>query len=236
MSKPSPEDRQERESTAREAAGYLVVGLADELARPLGEIRELLATVVGELDEHVADARGPDPLSYDQSREIRESIAEAYLKAANVARLAQDLADAVRGPGAVESADFNALIEAALGLVRHRFSASTELFIDLGSLPPVSTPAGELVMALARLLVFCAESSAASGEAAVSIRTRASGEGGRPEVLALIAENGRGGSEDEIERATAMLQRIADRLGGQLYRTSEPGSGSTFELRLPVAG
>lgn len=229
-------DRDQRERATREAAGVVLVGLADELARPLEEIRELLAAVVGALDEHVAGAKGPDALSYDESREIRESIAEAYLKSASAARLAKDLAGAVRGPGALEPADFNALVEAALGLVRHRFSASTELFIDLGDLPPVTTASGELVMGLARLLVFCAESTSASDEAAVSIRTRVAGEGGRPEVVVLLAENGRGGSEVELARASALLERLATRLGGQLDRTSEPGSGSTFELRLPVAG
>jgi hypothetical protein len=229
-----PEDRKQHEREIREAAGRLVVGLADELVRPLEEVRELLAEVVAKLDEHVASAKGPAALSYDDSKSVRESIASAYLKSASAARLACDLAVAVHGAGAVESTELNPLLEAALGLVRHRFSAATELFVDLGSLPPVAAAPGELVMGIARVLLFCAESTAAGGESAVSVRSRLGG-GSRPVAVVAIAENGRGGDNLELARACAVLDRVAARLGGALIKTSEPGSGSTFELRLPVA-
>lgn len=224
--------RRARERATRDAAGHLVVSVAEDLARPLDEIRELLATIVDALDTHVATARGPVSLSYEESKRVREEIAAAYLKSESAARLARELATAVKPDGAVEPALLGEIVEAALLLVRSRFAADTELFIDLGSLPPVSVVVSQAVLAIARILVFCAESTAAADDAAVSIRTRArSGE-----VTLRISENGRGAGSDEIAAACALCEELAARAGGQLSATSEVGAGSTFELRLPVSG
>ena len=231
----SDDVRAGRERATREAAGHLVVALAEELARPLGEVRDLLATVVGTLDTYAATAKGPLPLSYDASKEVRELIAEAFLKAADAARLARELSSAVVAGGAVETGSLNDLVEAALVLAKCQFSAATELFIDLGTVGPVAVVTGEAVMGIARVLVFCAESTAGAEQAAISIRTRAETRD-RPEVVLSISENGRGGSDIEIANACGVLDGLATRLGGQLTATSEPGSGSSFELRLPMGG
>lgn len=231
---PDTESKRARERATRDAAAQLVVSIAEELARPLAEIRELLAAVVDTFDTHVATSKGPVALSYDDTKRIREEIADAYLKSGDAARLARELASAVKPGGAVESGMLDQLVEAALILVRARFAASTELFIDLGDTPPVSVVASETVLAIARVLVFCAESTASAEDAAVSIRTRCARE--RDEVILRISENGRGGSDVEIARACDLLEKVAARAGGQLFKTSELGSGSTFELRLPVSG
>lgn len=228
----SRETRARRAAVTREAAGRLVVGLADELARPLAEIEELLASVVERFDSHHASAEGPDPMSFEDAKMARELIAGAYLRCTGVSRLAADLASAVRATAAVESVDVNEQVEAAIGLARCRYSRGTELFIDLGTLPPVPTAPGDLVLAVTRLLLFCAESTRDADEAAVSIRTRAVARGGKGAVTIAIAENGRGATDVELAEVTALVRILADRQGGVFNANSEPGSGSTFELRL----
>jgi signal transduction histidine kinase len=228
------ETRASRERATREAAGHLILSLAEELARPLTEIRELLAEVVATFDEHVAHAKGPVALSYDATKDIRELVADAYLKSASAARMARELATGVKSGGALETTSLNELIEAALVLVKYRFSAATELFIDLGTTPPVSIAPGDAAMGIARVLAFCAESTSSVDDAAVSIRTRVETRD-RQEVVLSISENGRGGSDIELASVDALLEQLADRLGGQFVSTSEIGAGSTFELRLPVS-
>ena len=226
------EKKRARERATRDAAGHLVVSVAEDLARPLDEIRELLAAVVDTFDTHVATARGPVPLSYDDSKTIREEIADAYLKSTNAARLARELAAAVKPDGAVEIVSLEEVVEAALLLSRSRFAATTELFVDHGTVPSVPLVVSQAVLGIARVLVFCAESTASAEDAAVSIRTRQRG----GEVVLRISENGRGGSDVEIAMACDLLERLARRVGGQLSATSELGSGSTIELRVPVSG
>lgn len=225
-----PEPKAKRERATRDAAGYLILSLAEELARPLAEIRDLLADVVGLFDDHVAHAKGPVALTYDTSKVIREDIADAYLKSASAARMARELATAVQTNGAVEPVSLDDLVEAALVLVKFQFSAATELFIDLGATPPVSLVPGEVAMGLARVLSFCAGSTATAENAAVSIRTRTEGR----EVILSISENGSGGSDLEIAGVCVLLEQQAERLGGSFVATSELDAGSTFELRLPL--
>ena len=224
----------EYQRAVHEAAGMIAVGLAEDLARPLAEVRELLGGVVSSIDEHVAGAKGPVAIGYEQSKAVRETLADAYLKSSNASRLATDLARAVSG-GAVEACDLSRLIDDALGLVRHRFSAATELFVDHGSVGSVSLVGGELVLSVARILLHCASSTQAADEAAVSIRSRlVEPTGGRPEVTLTIAENGRGGSDDEIRDVTHLARELCERLGGSVSAAAAPESGATFVLRLPM--
>ncbi len=230
--KPLP-DSAEHTEQVRAAQGLLAVGLAGRIARPLDEIRELLATVVAVLDHHVANAKGPDPLGYDESKEIRESIADAYLKGAQAARIAGDLAVAVAPPPHVaETVDLNRLLDDAIGLVRHQFSTSTEIFIDHGTIPSVSVPRTQFVLAITRLLLSSADSTRDAAEAAISVRTRIS-RGQRSDIVLTVADNGRGLEPDDVRRVTGLAEQFAREIGGSFDVASEPGGGATFELRVP---
>src|SRR5690606_25990502 len=89
-----------------------------------------------------------------------------------IARLAGDLHEGVGGPeGERALVDVNRRVEAALNLARHRLSSHTEVFVDLGSLPPVHATPGALVLAIAKLILCCADSAAACEGSAVSIKT-----------------------------------------------------------------
>ncbi len=215
---------------ARVAAGDLAHGVCRQMVRPLRELREELALLVENLDRHVGEAKGPRGLSWKEVDALRQTLAECYLRCRDTARLASELAHAVNRDRTTTPVDLNKLVEAALNLAGHRVGEETEVFVNLGSLPMVRASAPELLLAMARVLCLAADSATDIDGAAISIRTRREGEW----VTVFIADNG-GGRPDDLPEVGRI---VADALisGGGLYDgTSEPGTGSAFELRFPVA-
>jgi hypothetical protein len=180
------------------AAGALAGGAAAELARPLRELRELLAVAVEKLDRHVADAPGPLPLSWDDTRAMRQRLTSAYLISRELARMSSHLAGALSASTAVETVDINKLVDGAMALVRHRTAADTEVFIDLGALPPVLAPSGQIVLVVGRLLMLTAD-SARKVEGAARRRRR----GGRRHDRGQRLRSARGGSGADRARPCA---------------------------------
>ncbi len=215
---------------ARVAAGDLAHGVCRQMVRPLRELREELAVMVENLDRHVGEAKGPRGLSWKEVDTLRQTLAECYLRCRDTARLASELAQAVDRDRTAAPVDLNKLVEAALNLARHRVSEETEVFVDLGSLPMVRAAAPELLLALSRVLCLAADSASRVDGAAVSIRTRRDGDW----VNVNIADNG-GGRPDDLEEVGSIVADAMIAGGGQYDGTSEPGAGSAFELRFPVA-
>ncbi len=219
------------------AAGILASGVAAELVRPLRELREGLAELVERLDHFANHAKGPHPYPYDDTKLLREEIAGAYLSCRKVTRLADDLHSAVDHRAiAAEASDVNRLVEAAMNLARHRISASTEVFVDFGNIPLVRVVPAELMLSLANLLIVCADSARGASNTAISIKTRAEADPdtGAQEIVIFVADNGAGCPED-AQIASRLAESLCKQVGGSFTGTSELGSGSVFELRLPVA-
>jgi signal transduction histidine kinase len=217
------------------AAGALAAGAASEIARPLRELREILAVVVEKLDRHVSEAPGPLPLSWDETRAVRQKLTSAYLLSRELARMSSHLAGAMTRSPVVETVDINKLVEGAIALVRHRTSAETDVFVDLGALPPVRVAPGDLVLVIGRLVMLAADSARGVEGAAISIKTRreAAREGSGDEAVVMITDNGTGLPQEAVG-PISFAQSVAHAVGGEFEGTSESGSGSVFELRLPV--
>ena len=213
-------------------AGTLASSVAGQLARPLRELREMLAVTVETLDRYIGDAEGPRSYPWKSLQSLRQEIAGAYLLSRENARLASELYEALNVHASVmEAIDANRQIEAALELVRHRVSDHTELFVDLGSIPPVHAGAGELTLAVAKMLLACAESASAREGSAISVKTRFDREANI--VVIYVADNGCGlpAAARSAERAIAP---VMSRLGGSFAGVSEPGEGSVYECHFPV--
>jgi C4-dicarboxylate-specific signal transduction histidine kinase len=227
-------DRPDADLAFLAAAGALAGGVSAQLCGPLREIRDSLAVMVETLDRHFAEASGPQPYPWAETKALRERIAEAYLVSRGVTRLTSDLARAVSGQrGAPESADLNQLVEQAVSLARHRIGEDSELSIDLGELPAVRIVSGELVLLLARLLVHAADAARAAPGAGVAIATRRErgGDGRDREVVIEIAADGGGGeAAGDDGELDALAHRVLDPAGGELRR-----SGGAFAIRLAVA-
>lgn len=232
------DDRDERHERAEmltlAAAGEMAGGVAAELTAPLRELRESLAVIVEKLDRHILEAQGPTPYPWDDTKAMRERVAQAYLVSRRVARLTTDLANAITTFGKrPEVVDVNKLVEVAVNLSRHRVSADTELFIDFGKVPATRLAPGALILVLARLVTVAADSAHGVQGAAVSVKTRAQRERGGDWIAIYVADSG-SGRPDEAESAIAIGRDVAESLGGSFEGQSEAGTGSVFELHLPV--
>jgi C4-dicarboxylate-specific signal transduction histidine kinase len=215
-------------------AGALASGVAGQLSQPLRELRENLAVMVETLDRYVADAPGPTPYPWKALHALRQELAHAYLLSREVARLAGDLHEGVSGAGgAAQVTDVNRCVESALNLARHRVSGHTEVFVDLGSLPPVHAVPGELVLAIAKLVLCCADSAAMREGSALSIKTSCS-RGGETEIVVIsIVDNG-SGLPAAARAAEQVVAPVIRRLRGTFEGISKPGQGSAFECHLPA--
>ena len=225
---------------ARRAAGEVAGDVAAELAAPLADLRDRLAMLVDRIDRHVAQATGPVPYPWKALQAMRQDLASAYLDTTSLARLAGDLIGAVGvlGQPAV-AVDVERHVEAAVSLARHRIGSRTELLIDVGAVPLVMAPLGELVLAMARMIAVCAISADLSDRASLSVRTRAEPSGrddgdGPPRWVVIAAVDNGGGAAAEAAELTATLAPFAQRLGGSFDGTSQAEQGSVFELRLPA--
>lgn len=216
-------------------AGVLASSVVGQLSRPLRQLRENLAVMLEDVERHIGEAEGPAPYPWKSLMVLRQELADAYLLSRETARIASELGEAVQD-GEVEAVDLNHLVEAALELVRHRFGHDTEIFVDLGSLPPVRAAAGQLLLCIAKLLLCCADSAVLIDGSAVSIKTR---HARRPpernyEVTLCVTDNGKGLPE-AADSARRVVEPIIRGLGGSFEGVSEPDKGSFFECRLPVA-
>lgn len=224
----------DRNEPLQAVAGILASSVTGELARPLRELREILAIMVEALDRHLREAEGPTPYPWKSLQLLRQELSNAYLLSRETARMASDLYETLEASDdEIVPLDANRHIEAAIALVRHRVSGHTELFVDLGSLPPVHAAAGEFTLAVAKMLLACVESASACEGSAISVKSRVDPGDGVGSVVIYVADNGIG-----VPAAAASVIRaltpIMLRLGGQFDGVSEPGQGSAYECRLPL--
>lgn len=225
----------ETEHPLSPVAGVLASSVAETLSAPLRRLRDHLATMVETLDRHIAGAEGPEPLPWKSVQALRQELVDAYLLSRETARTARELHDAVTlGAGAEERLDINRQVEAALELLRHHIPADIELFVDLGSVPPVHAAAGEVVLVVAQMVLSAAESAAGMDHSAISVQTRHEREPDHDGVLIHVADNGRG-LADVAEAARRAIEPVVQAMGGSFECVTEPDKGSVLECRLPAA-
>ncbi len=214
--------------------GVLASGATGELSRPLLHLRENLAVMIETIEKHISHSGGPMPYPWHALQALRQELADSYLLARETTHIVSELSDAV-GPGsAVPTAvDINRQVETALHLVRSRFRDDTEIFVDLGSLPPVRAIAGEFLLAIAKLLLCCADSAAAAEGSAVSVKTRCEHEDELDTIAIYIVDNGRG-HPDAAASARRVVEPVMQRVGGSFAGVSEPEQGSAYECRIPI--
>jgi signal transduction histidine kinase len=228
---PPAVDDDEARRHARAVGASIAVDVASELAEPLRALRDRLAILVDGIDKHVALSTGPAPYPWKPLQLLRQDLADAYLQTRQMARLAGDFMRALGAIGApIGELDVNKEVEAAVNLVAYRVGPRTEIFVDLGHVPPCRGAAGELMLAVAQLVVVCAESAARVDGSALSIRTRREDD----RVAVTVSDNG-GGAPDAAAAAVSHVAAVAARAGGSFDGASHVEQGSVFELRLPVA-
>jgi signal transduction histidine kinase len=151
--------------------------------------------------------------------------------------------------------DLNHSIESTLTMARNEYKYVAEVKTDFGELPMVTCYAGVLNQAILNIVVNAAHAiedvvKTTGGRGTIDVRTRREGDN----VLISIGDTGGGIPREiwsrvfdpffttkEVGRGTGQGLAIArsvvvEKHGGDLRFETEPGKGTTFFIRLPIAG
>lgn len=159
-------------------------------------------------------------------------------------------------PGAGEqgAADLNHAIQTALIVSRSEYKYSAQVETQLGELPEVICNVGEINQVFLNLIVNAAHAIAESGKDATTGRITIATRAEQDQVRICVSDNGCGIPKENLEkifdrffttkkpgRGTGQGLSIAhsivvDRHGGRIDVQSEPGTGTSFILSLPIGG
>lgn len=151
-------------------------------------------------------------------------------------------------PHEVNWVDIEALVRAALNLVRHEARFRAEIVVDLPNLPAVRSDASRLSQVILNLLVNAVQSIAAGDLEHNTVRVTADVH--PAEVVLVIADTGSGMSPDVLAQVfdpffttkdagsgtglgLSISQDIMRSLGGEIRATSKQDVGSRFEVVIP---
>ena len=214
-----------------EALGHLTGGIAHDFGNLLG----IIATNL-----HLLERRPLDDAS-------REAVALAKRAAAHGTDLTERLRSfAKRRPLHVASADLNARLREASGLLRQ--AAGSEIDVELALARPLSScllDETELEVALVNLVANAKD--AMEGKGRIVLRTSES----RDWVCVSVADTGSGMPEEVLSRVPepyyttkgeagtglglAQVYGFMQQIGGDVRIHSRPGAGTTVELLFPKA-
>lgn len=193
-------------------------------------------------------------LDYVRS-DFAKALGESLEGADRIRHIVKDLRDFSR-PDLPErvSTDVNQALDSTANIVQATLKRGVAIEKDYGSLPEIEGYPMQLKQVFMNLLVNAhqaiEEARAADGEATrgvVRLATRRVGD----EVVVRISDDGVGIASADLDRifepyfttkpfgtgtglGLATCFQIVDRHGGRIRAESEPGSGSTFEIRLPI--
>ncbi len=169
-------------------------------------------------------------MPYSKVGQLRDVVAEAYLVSRTVTRLSTDLSGAVAPQSSMAAViDLNRSVDTALNLARHRIASDTEVFVDYGTVPAVRVSPARLVMAIAQLILTCADATQDLADRAISLRTRRVGD----RAVVQIEENGRC-SDDAVHRCLRLVERLLGSTGASVRTVSDERSDRTFELSVAL--
>jgi signal transduction histidine kinase/CheY-like chemotaxis protein len=229
----------------------------------LGSIRDYLGDLRGLLEAALEAARsvGPEDEARKALDRVRDRIDAPFLledfgKAVDETRQgAERIRDIVRSlrefshvdDGEIRPSDLNEILENSLRLCWNELKYKAEVRRDYGDLPALPCHAQRLSQVFVNLLVNAAQAIAERGAIEVSTRL----EGG--DAVVSVRDSGCGMSEEVIPRifdpffttkpvgmGTGLGLHVAYKIvsshGGKIEVRSQPGKGSEFEVRLPLAG
>ena len=253
-----------RVSHRLEAVGQLAAGIAHEINNPLqyvGDQLEFVSEATADLLQAVDRMHGKPPEAapgaFDTidlpylARELPgalTAIQGGVQRITSIVRAMKELSHP--GTGDARVADVNRAIEGALEISANTYRSVAELEKQLAPLPPVTCFIAELGQVFLNLIVNAAHAMEGGPRGRLTVRSSVdndcvsisftdTGGGIPPEIQQRIfdpffttKEIGRGtGQGLSIARAI-----VVDRHGGELAFDTAAGRGTTFTLRIPIAG
>lgn len=223
-------EQQLQQAKRAEAIGSLAAGVAHDFNNVLMVVRACSALLLKRVHDDV------------QRREVVQ-IDEAAQRGAELARqlLAFSKQQAVRP----ELTDVAVVVHQTLALLERVIGEDVEIELDLeGELPSILVDRGQLGQVIVNLAVNARDAMPEGGR--LTFSTRAVGDG----IRLCVTDTGVGMDERTRERVfdpffttkdagtglgLASVHGIVTESGGRIRLTSEPGSGTTFELFFPFA-
>jgi len=235
------------------AIGQLGVAIAHEINSPVGSLLSnnmVLRRCVDELEKLLADPQ-------TESLERAARLLETCRRLTDVDRIAcERIQILIRGmkrfsrvdEGAPRLTDINRELRETLSLAACQFQSRIQCDLQLGELPRLPVYPQRLNQVFLNLLVNSAQAIESAGKIsvtteqegdAVHIRFADNGKGMTPEQKARVFEAGfttKDPGEGTGLGLSISRRIVEDEHGGSIYFESEAGVGTTFHIRLPLAG
>jgi PAS domain S-box-containing protein len=239
---------------------HFVNGSMDGLAQLMASYRNLrLAVQSGK--PAIEEANGAEQVERDSDidyflhdgPEALKRAIEGLERVASIVRAMKEFAHPDRKEMA--PADINRCVQSTLTVARNEYKYVADLVTDLAEIPLVVCLAGEINQVILNIVVNAAHAigdkvKGTDQRGCITVRTRAE----RDAVVVSISDDG-GGIPDairdrvydpffttkEVGRGTGQGLAIArsvvtEKHGGELWFESETGKGTSFFIRLPIAG
>jgi PAS domain S-box-containing protein len=230
----------------------------------LGSLQSYVQTLLGLLEPIEAAARHdamPDAAVWTEWRtriraaeleflrqDLADLIRESREGLERVKKIVLDLKSFARlDAGDWQAADLNAGLESTLNVVWNELKYKAEVIRDYGELPPVNCHLGKLNQVFMNLLVNAGQAIGERGT--ITVRTTVDGD----DVLISVADTGCGIPPEHLPRifdpfftskpvgkgtglGLALAWGIVRDHGGTIGVESVVGAGTTFTVRVPIAG
>ena len=240
------------DSTRLASLGNLVAGLVHEINTPMGALvsnHDVLHRALTRLQTILADER-VDEHELQEVRKIVRALDEITDVNTQAVQRMDHLVKNLRNFGRPDRseiawADLHEGLDSTLAIARHELR-EIQVVRDYGTLPPVLCRPQQINQVFMNLVVNACQ--ATPHEGTLHIRTRADGEhasvtitdtgNGIPaELQARIFEPGFTTKNGRVGMGMGLLisRQIVEAHGGTIAVQSEPGRGSEFTVRLPVA-
>lgn len=225
--------------------GTLAAGIGHEINNPLAFVMTNLDVAI----EDLGDVLGPS--TAPRLRDILAQLREAQDGMHRIRRIVRGLrnfaqAELTDGPCLVGPS-----VDVSIRMTRHEVERTATLITDLSPVPPVPVDDAGLTQVLVNLLINAAQAFETSEPAVNQIRIRTAIDDDN-HVCIDVSDNGPGMSEAVQRRifdpffttkpaglgtglGLAICERVIVGAGGELLCETQPGQGTRFRVRLPVA-
>lgn len=238
-----------RQSQKLESIGQLAAGLAQGINPPLAEVRANLARLRSECEE-LRKRFAASPASESQGArfaELEELIDESSEGVERAIAITRDMGEISRGASLeVESVDLNEVLEAVVRIAATQRRGGVQIATRFGDIPPLPANAGQLRQVFLNLVMNAVQAVGEHGQ--VEIETLREGDG----AVVRVRDDGPGIAPGHREQLFVpffttkpagegtglglfLSYQIVQSHAGEIRVQSEPGSGATFDVWLPLS-
>jgi signal transduction histidine kinase len=245
-------EAQLRETGRVYAVGVVAASVAHELRNPLMIVQGAIDLMRRALAGDPAASSSGDPAAQNLrsgSARVLSYLHEAETAIGRMAEIVAGLNVSQRRTAATTTDDLADVVRLSIACLHGTLRQRGALRVDLQTVPRVMGSPTALSQVLLNLLVNALEALPQGGApgSAVTVRLRRDGDaavvevqdtgvGIAPQVLDRVFDPFFTTKEDGgTGLGLAISKRIVDEIGGSIRVTSEPGAGSRFTVRLPLA-